>query len=460
MKNIFSNKSRWALSTFLLSIIIIMLYTACEDNDPVTDAPITINKVFLEDASSSVPDREVIFARLGQLLRIEGSGFTGLLKVYINGYSTYFNPVYISDNSMLVSLSKDIPIIDAEPDVRNTIRMVNNGNEMTFSFEIRSSAPSITSISNTMPSTGETITIYGEGLIEVYKIVFPSDIEVISDITSDPDGEFCTVIVPEGVSNEGGSLLIECANGGTYSPAYFNFKKGIILDFDGNGSHGSWGSDASMITSEDLESASIGEGNVSQGIYAPHRPSRITSFDAGKNRCSEVWTDGNDVDDWRGQLTPYIPASTTLDQIAFQFEIYVPEAWEGSGFLKFCMENGFNGGEWERDCYNYVPWIVEGESVPFQTTGWTTVTIPLNYFYSFADGDYTFEDVLVQRESASYKNFGFYFENSDFTLGNITGNDSDSETEFPSAATSIKVYTDNWRIVSLETPVYSDFPEE
>ena len=460
MKSIFSNKSRWALSTFLWAMVFMMVFTACEDDGPVTDAPITINKVFLEDASSSVPDREIIFVRLGQLLRIEGSGFTGLRKVYINGYSTYFNPVYVSDNSMLVNVSKNTPIVDAESDVRNTIRLVNDGNETTISFEIRSSAPSITSISNTMPLAGEPITIYGEGLIEVSKVVFPGDIEVTSDITSDPDGEFCIVKMPDGVPDEGGTLLIECANGGVYSPAYFNFKNGVLLDFDGTGTHGYWGDDVSMITSDDLEATTIGESNISQGTYIPHRPSRITSFDAGKNRCSEVWTAGNDVDDWRGQLTPYIPASTSLDQVAFQFDIYVPEVWSGSGFLKICLENGFNGGEWERDCYNYVPWVVEGEVVPFQTAGWTTVTIPLNMLYSFADGDYTFEDVLAQRESASYKNFGFFFENSDFTLANITGNDSDSETEFPSAATSVKVYTDNWRVVSLETPAYSDFPEE
>ena len=43
------------------------------------------------------------------------------------------------------------------------------------------------------------------------------------------------VNVPEGISDNGGSIFIECANGGAYSPAYFNCKKGVILDFDGKG---------------------------------------------------------------------------------------------------------------------------------------------------------------------------------------------------------------------------------
>ncbi|KAA6345489.1 hypothetical protein EZS27_006939 [termite gut metagenome] len=459
MKSIFSNTSFWGLNVLLGLFICTMSFTSCDDNDSNETSPITIKKVYLEDASSSVPDREVTFARLGQLLRIEGSGFTGLKRVYINGYSTYFNPVFLSDNSMLISVSKETPIKDIGLLNRNRIRFVKDGAQVSYRFEIRSSAPTVTDISHTMPLAGETITIYGEGLTEVSKVVFPGNIEVTGSITSDADGEFCTVVVPAGIT-ESGAVFIECANGGAYSPAYFNFKKGLILDFDGKGSHGSWGSSESMIFPEDLKSASIGTGNVSQGTYCAHRPERITEFAPAKNRCSEVWTAGTGVDDWRGQLTPYIPATTPLDQVALQFDIYVPAVWQGSGYLKICLINNFNGGEWSKESYNYVPWIVGKEIVPFQTEGWKTVTIPLNKLYSFSDDDYTFEDVLARREAATYSNFGFYFENSDFTLKNITGNDSDDTVEFPSAPTSVQVYTDNWRVVPLDTPTYTDFPEE
>ena len=119
------------------------------------------------------------------------------------------------------------------------------------------------------------------------------------------------------------------------------------------------------------------------------------------------------------------------------------------------MANNFNGGEWAGAVYNFVPWIVDGKSVAFQTTGWTTVTIPLNKFYVWSKDALTFETVLAYRESVTYKNFGIYFENSDIKLSNVTG--TASEIEFPAKATSVKVYTDNWRIVSLDTPVYDDF---
>lgn len=452
------NKNYWRSITFFGMVVISMFFAACEDDDTTIGGVITINKVFLEDVNSTVPDREVTFARLGQLLRIEGAGFTGIKKVYINGLSMYFNPIYVSDNSMLVGISRTTPTVEAAEEVRNTIRFVNDNNETIYSFEIRSSAPTVTSISNTMPLAGETITVNGTGLIEVSKITFPGDVVVTDGIVSDVDGEFFTVVVPSGISDEGGAILVECANGGAYSPAYFNFKKGVILDFDGLGQQGYWGAeDASMIHPNDLSSVLIGEGNVSQGTYVAHRPTRIASFAAAKNRLTEVWTAGNGADDWRGQITPYIPAETPVDEIAFQFDVFVPNAWSSTGFLKICMENGFNGGEWARDAYNYVPWVVNGEVVPFETAGWTTVTVPFSEFYQFSDGEFTFNDVIAQRDAASYKNFGIFFENSDFTLSNITGKDSDSSVEFLSSETSVDVYTDNWRIVSLKTQEYSDF---
>ena len=89
------NKKYWAPIAILSMMVFGMLFTSCDNNDS-EGGTITITRVFLEDVNSTVPDREVTFARLGQLLRIEGSGFTGLKKVYINGYSTYFNVVFLS----------------------------------------------------------------------------------------------------------------------------------------------------------------------------------------------------------------------------------------------------------------------------------------------------------------------------------------------------------------------------
>ena len=70
MKNKKLYKSNWKFGILALTILL----ASCNEDNEV--GPISIHKVYLEDAGSSVPDREVSFARLGQLIRIEGSGFT------------------------------------------------------------------------------------------------------------------------------------------------------------------------------------------------------------------------------------------------------------------------------------------------------------------------------------------------------------------------------------------------
>ena len=93
----------------LCMALLAMGFTACNDEDAyfeedAQNSPIVVNKVYLQDVESSVPDREVTFARLGQVIRLSGSGLYGVRKVYINGYDTYFNRALVSDQSLLVQL--------------------------------------------------------------------------------------------------------------------------------------------------------------------------------------------------------------------------------------------------------------------------------------------------------------------------------------------------------------------
>ncbi|MFT3752825.1 MAG: glycan-binding surface protein [Paludibacter sp.] len=462
MKKIFSKNSFWGMVMLISLFAGSLAFTSCNPTDDFSATPVRVDSIFLENAASAVKDRKVSFARLGSLIRINGEGFLGVKKVYINGYETYFSPTMLTNNNLIINISGKTPTIEADSTVRNTIRFVKDGTSFTYKFQIRSSAPTITSISNTMPAVGDTITIYGTGLVEIEKITFPDSVVVTSGIVSSKTGSFCKVAMPAGVSANGGAILVEGSNGGVYSNAYFNCVNGLLINFDNVGSQGFWGWSAtgSMLNASDLESTVIGtEGVKSQGKYCAHRPSRLTQFPASKNRCTEVWTAGNGVDKWREKYTALIPTTTPVSEFAFQFDIYVPQTWSNTGFLKICLINFFNGGEWSGRCFNYVPWIQNGVVVPFQTKGWTTVTIPFSNFYAYSDvnSTFTFENVLAARDAASYQNFGVYFENSDIKLSNITGNTKDANTTLASSATSISVYTDNWRLVPLSKPTYSDF---
>ena len=450
----------------LLLALTAFCFTACNDDDVnIQSAPIKVEQIYLEDYKSVVPDRPVDFARLGQLIRIEGEGFLGMKKLYINGYDTYFNTAYITDRSMLVNIHAKTPVVEAEDDVRNTIRFVKDNTELVYSFVIRSASPSISSISNTLPMAGETVTVYGSGLHETSLLTLP-DGTTITNIVSDDDGEWYSFTMPSGIT-KGGSIYSEGANGIAATPEYFNNTDCMVLDFDGNGSQGywSWSETGSMINADDLADDPMNSG---RGKCVQIIPERLmaSGIAAGKSRATECWTagTGNELDDWT-RMFDYIPSTTALTDVAFQFDVYVPEAWIGSGHLQICLFNNFNYGGIgsDDDADNkqtafYAPWIEDGAAVPFTTTGWQTVTIPFSQFCKYAAAiadkevtDPTFQTVVDERNAATYQNFGIGFVNTDFTYQGLS---------VTAVTCSPRIYLDNWRIVPCAGISISDFNDE
>jgi len=182
-----------------------MGFTACNDDDDNggSSDPVVVSKVYLQDVESSVPDREVTFARLGQLVRVEGQNFLGLRKILVNGYETYFNNALMTDNNVWFTLNSKTPIYDADPEVRNTIQFVKDNNTTVYEFDIRSASPSITSIDNTLPMPGEKVYVNGSNLHETSSVTLPSGTVITSGIESDEDGEWFSFVMPSGETASG-----------------------------------------------------------------------------------------------------------------------------------------------------------------------------------------------------------------------------------------------------------------
>jgi hypothetical protein len=158
----------------------------------------------------------------------------------------------------------------------------------------------------------------------------------------------------------------------------------------------------------------------------------------------------------------YIPAETPLTDVAFQFDIYVPDPWTATGQLEIALINNFNFAGYTSDDNNakcqtafFIPWIQDGEIVPYTTEGWQTVTIPFSEFGKYAaevadDANPTFKEVVEDRNAASYRNFGIGFVNTDFTFGG---------QEYKSSLAKVRIYTDNWRVVPYSSISISDFDD-
>ena len=128
MKSLIYKNSMKAFGLLVSLLICSCSFVSCDDDDDNGGSSVmNITGIYLEDAKSNVPDRLVDFARLGQLIRIEGEGFNGLKKVYINGYNCYFNPVFVSNKSFLVSVNSKVPTTEADENGYTYDAVVTNG---------------------------------------------------------------------------------------------------------------------------------------------------------------------------------------------------------------------------------------------------------------------------------------------------------------------------------------------
>ena len=463
---------------FLCLAIAAVVFTGCKDDDNGgSTTQMTIDKIFLENINDEVnKDREVEFARLGQLLRIQGSGFMGLKKIYINGYETYFNNALMTDNNVWVTLNGDTPVEKADESVRNTITLYkSDSNKLVYKFTIRAAAPSISSCDNTLPKAGETVTVYGTNLQETTKVTLPGGIEITSGIISDEDGKWYSFTMPDGVT-EAGSITSEGANGTAVTPAYFNDFRCFVTDFDGKGELGSW---SATYSSDDLVSDPLATGRGKVAMVVPNVKLDAGGLDAGSN--SLLWaTAGNDNanDDW-SRMFSIIPETTLASNLALQFDIYCPEPWDESGQLEFSLQNNLSNYGWDSNCTKFsaeykntaavwIPWLNEtdGTHQAF-TTGerWQTITLPLSQFGNYnpatakKDADKataaaaTLRTVADDRNAGSYRNFLMLFVNSDIkTEEGVT-----PVLNYPAKLFTQKIYIDNIRVVNTTAITVSDF---
>ena len=441
MKNISINiiyKNGWSLLLLTcLSAFVLSLSSCKDDNEGSSTEPMVINKVYLEDASSSVPDREVTFGRLGQTLRLEGSGFTGIQKVYFNGVSSVFNTALMTNNNLWVQIpSKDVPIIDADPDVHNTIILEKGGTKYTYSFDVMAASPTVTNISHSMPQAGDVITLTGTNLQGITQVTFPGNIAGTNITSDDVDGKWCQVTVPSGITKSG-AILVVGANGGAYSPACFNYKEGLLYNFDDLTSNWAWGQNIDNSATTAMIPTS-GSGPKSQGGYG------IFNADGnlGGGSDQRFWLNSDNVMPVMSTLS----GSLLVDQCGIQMDIYVEGTWN-SGVIRYVMADGWGS---TRYCMLYQPIYPDGTSVDpkaFVNPGcWFTITFPFSLSSDFTGK--TLGDVITQMSIATYHQTGPWFENSGI------------KDVFDPVAATEKIYFDNIRIVPLTTPTYSDFPDE
>ncbi|HEY4110884.1 glycan-binding surface protein [Puia sp.] len=197
---------------FLL-IIAGLVQFACKKNS--SSGPPTVTDVRTVDPAKK--DSTFTQAHPGTLIVIQGHNLDGLQTVYFNDTSAYFNPVYSTGTTIILSVPSYAQTIATKPNAPSTIRIVTNHGSTTYSFTLYLDPPAITSIS--LDITGTIATISGTNLAGIKKITFPVA-GVDTPLTYKTDSAFQTITasIPAGTAFTD-SLRVYC----TYGVASFPY---------------------------------------------------------------------------------------------------------------------------------------------------------------------------------------------------------------------------------------------
>jgi hypothetical protein len=167
----------------------------------------------------------------GNLYRIVGTNLGSVTQVTFNGVAAYFNPAYLTDNSVIVTLPTTAPF---GPTQAGVLVLTTLHGKATFKFSVVQPPPTITSFNPVAAAPGDTVTITGLVLDNATSVKFGTTPATIVSNTSTQ----LKVLVPAGVVEA--LISVSTAGGTTVSTATFGFKyliylNGLTTGWGGNG---------------------------------------------------------------------------------------------------------------------------------------------------------------------------------------------------------------------------------
>ena len=236
------------------ALLMVLVLGACKDEDEISVGPPTIERVRSTDPTTA--DSAFTSATLGSTLAIMGNNLLGTQQVYLNDYPLGVNTAYVTNNTVIVTVGDSVPTVATNPDVPNTLRLVNKAGEAIMEFQTLPPAPQVTQVKNQYVKAGDDLTLFGRYFYFVDTVYFPGeDVYVTSGIETNAGGSSLTVKVPDNVDfSEGQSIRVVTKSGGsaTNRNTQIFAGKGMVADFDTNGAlewpwNWGWGISGEMI---------------------------------------------------------------------------------------------------------------------------------------------------------------------------------------------------------------------
>ncbi len=392
MKNIYK--------VLLFLFVSLVVFSACEDDEVSNETPY-IKYVRPTEAAQS--DSLLVAASMGSTIAIVGEDLGSVISIHFNDVKAKLNPVYVTDETILVTVPGSIP-----EEISNTITLTtSSGNQLIYNFQTIIPSPQIASINCEWAPEGSVAVLTGsyffakeDGSIDVS---FPGGID--GDVVEFSEEEL-KVVVPAGVLQ--GAISVENDFGVGRSNFIYKDDTGIFIDAENPTLWNNWG--LSDFASE----------NGVDGSYI--------KFEGTTG--SWVWP-ANAI-----QLFYVNPSGTPLvsdgevDDYALKFECYVHE-WHDTPLLVWFDNDGGHDVDSDFAQYHWTPYLKGEVTSNYTTDGWITVIMPLSDFV------YSKDESEDSRKIASFDE-----------LVNLNmmwfGKVDEATSEF-----GLKVWMDNIRLVKI-----------
>jgi hypothetical protein len=190
-----------------LFVIAGLVQFACKKNS--NSGPPTVTGV----RTVTPAEKDSLFTQAlpGSLIVIQGSGFSGLQAVYFNDSIAAFNPVYVTNNNIIINIPNGAQSAATNPNVPSAIRIITNHGSTSYTFHIVLNGPVITGIA--IDSTGTNLVITGANLVGVQKITFPvPGVDSSPSFVADTNRQLVTAAIPSGTPTAD-SVRVYCTFG-------------------------------------------------------------------------------------------------------------------------------------------------------------------------------------------------------------------------------------------------------
>lgn len=316
----------------------------------ITGAPIIS---YIRNYESSPNDTIVHVLYPGDEINIVGYNLKDATQISFQGIAADLHIVVYTDTSAVVQVPIDLSGSDAT--LANMITYTTAIGAGVFPIKIVG-PPVISGVSYEVPHEGDQVYVYGYNFVSIESLIF-AGVPIISyEVSSD---ESTIGFVAPTLTQSGPVEITTLA--GTFTTTYNvnDVLTGIVSDFEwGDHFHWDWWGGAS------LTSGSVDfPGNSGQYLTLK---TNILDSGGGDEWSTAVRMGG----------VQWLPAESLADPISswvLKFEFSVPDPWNGGTLCIKSSEGSY--------MVRYEPWQISSTKVvPYTTSGWQTVTIPLSAF--------------------------------------------------------------------------------